>query len=135
MARIINNVFPVPNSGSIALGFSIPFSGRAVFNPTFTTREVVKTNLVNWLLTNRGERVFRPNFGADLRALIWEGINDGTTSALESRIRDNIAANFPSIEVRKINFDNQPDRNTINFILTYSIQNMGAEDEINIALQ
>ena len=135
MARIINNVFPVPNSGSIALGFSIPFSGRAVFNPTFTTREVVKTNLVNWLLTNRGERVFRPNFGADLRALIWEGINDGTTSALESRIRDNIAANFPSIEVRKINFDNQPDQNTINFILTYSIQNMGAEDEINIALQ
>ena len=135
MARVINNVFPVPNSGSIALGFSIPFSGRAVFNPTFTTREVVKTNLVNWLLTNRGERVFRPNFGADLRALIWEGINDGTTSALESRIRDNIAANFPSIEVRKINFDNQPDRNTINFILTYSIQNMGAEDEINIALQ
>ena len=135
MARIIDNVFPVPNSGSIALGFSIPFSGRAVFNPTFTTREVVKTNLVNWLLTNRGERVFRPNFGADLRALIWEGINDGTTSALESRIRDNIAANFPSIEVRKINFDNQPDQNTINFILTYSIQNMGAEDEINIALQ
>jgi len=135
MARVINNVFPVPNSGSIALGFSIPFSGRAVFNPTFTTREVVKTNLVNWLLTNRGERVFRPNFGADLRALIWEGINDGTTSALESRIRDNIAANFPSIEVRKINFDNQPDQNTINFILTYSIQNMGAEDEINIALQ
>ena len=135
MARIINNAFPIANSGSVALGFSIPFSGRAVFNPTFTTREVVKTNLVNWLLTNRGERVFRPNFGADLRALIWEGINDGTTSALESRIRDNIAANFPSIEVRKINFDNQPDQNTINFILTYSIQNMGAEDEINIALQ
>ena len=135
MARIINNSFPIPNRGSVALGFSFPLSGRAVFNPTFTTREVVKTNLVNWLLTNRGERVFRPNFGADLRALIWEGINDGTTSALESRIRDNIAANFPSIEVRKINFDNQPDRNTINFILTYSIQNMGAEDEINIALQ
>ena len=135
MARIINNVFPTVNSGSVALGFSLPMSGRAVFNPTYTSREVVKTNLVNWLLTNRGERVFRPNFGADLRALLWEGINEGTTNALESRIRDSIASNFPSIQVKKLNFDNQPDSNTINFILTYSITNMGAEDEINIALQ
>tara|TARA_Y100001972_G_C7655381_1_gene329960 strand:- start:1453 stop:1860 length:408 start_codon:yes stop_codon:yes gene_type:complete len=135
MARIINNVFPTVNSGSAALGFSFPLSGRAVFNPTFTTREVVKTNLINFLLTNKGERVFRPNFGADLRALIWEGINDGTTSALEDRIRDNITNNFPSIEVKKINFDNQPDLNTINFELDYSVVNLGEEDSINIALQ
>jgi phage baseplate assembly protein W len=135
MARVINNVFPTVNSGSVALGFSLPMSGRAVFNPTYTSREVVKTNLINWLLTNRGERVFRPNFGADLRALLWEGINEGTTNALESRIKDSIASNFPSIQVKKLSFDNQPDSNTINFILTYSIINMGAEDEINIALQ
>ena len=101
MAQIINNVFPTPNSGSAALGFSFPFSGRAVFNPTYTTREVVKTNLINWLLTNQGERVFRPTFGANLRALLWEGINEGTTSALEATIQDNIASNFPTIEVKK----------------------------------
>lgn len=135
MARIVNNVFPTPNSGSAALGFSLPMSGRAVFNPTYTTKDVVKTNLINWLLTNRGERVFRPNFGADLRALIWEGINDGTTSALEDRIRDNITTNFPTIEIKKINFDNQADRNTINFILDYEVRNIGAEDQINIELQ
>ena len=135
MARIINNTFPSPNSGSAALGFSLPMSGRAVFNPTYTTKEVVRTNLINWLLTNRGERVFRPNFGADLRALIWEGINDGTTSALEDRIRSNITLNFPSIEIKKINFDNQADRNTINFILDYEVRNIGVEDQINIELQ
>jgi phage baseplate assembly protein W len=135
MARIINNVFPTVNSGSAALGFSFPLSGRAVFNPTFTTKEVVKTNLVNYLLTNKGERVFRPNFGANLRALLWEGINDGTTSALEDRIRDNITNNFPAVEVIKINFDNQPDRNTVNFILDYVVRNLGEEDQINISLQ
>jgi phage baseplate assembly protein W len=135
MARIINNVFPTVNSGSAALGFSFPLSGRAVFNPTFTTREVVKTNLINYLLTNKGERVFRPNFGADLRALLWEGINDGVTSALEARIRDNINSRFPSVEVKTIEFDNQQDRNTVNFILNYTVRNIGAEDQINIALQ
>jgi len=135
MARIVNNVFPTPGSGSVVLGFSLPMSGRAVFNPTYTTKEVVKTNLINWLLTNRGERVFRPNFGADLRALLWEGINDGTTSALEDRIKDNIISNFPTIEIKKINFDNQTDRNTINFILDYEVHNIGETDQINIELQ
>ena len=135
MARIVNNVFPTPGSGSVVLGFSLPMSGRAVFNPTYTTREVVKTNLINWLLTNRGERVFRPNFGADLRALLWEGINDGTTSALEDRIKDNITSNFPTVKIKKINFDNQTDRNTINFILDYEVHNIGETDQINIELQ
>jgi|TARA_R110000744_G_scaffold267303_1_gene381179 phage baseplate assembly protein W len=135
MAQIINNVFPTPNSGSAALGFSFPFSGRAVFNPTFTTREVIKTNLINWLLTNKGERVFRPNFGANLRALLWEGINEGTNLALENTIQDNIASNFPTIEVNNIQFNNQNDRNTINFILDYEIRNIGQTDQVNIELQ
>jgi len=135
MVQILNNVFPIPNSGSAALGFSFPFSGRAVFNPTYTTREVIKTNLINWLLTNQGERVFRPNFGANLRALLWEGINEGTTEALENTIQDNIASNFPTIEVKKIEFNNQNDKNTINFLLDYEVQNIGETDQINIELQ
>jgi|TARA_R110000796_G_scaffold181023_2_gene297550 phage baseplate assembly protein W len=134
MAKIINNVFPLPNSGSAALGFSFPLSGRAVFNPTYTTKDAVKTNLINWLLTNPGERVFKPNFGANLRSFIAEGINDGTTSALEQRITDGITTNFPSIEVLSMNFDNQTDRNTMNFTLNYEVRNIGVEDEIKIAL-
>ena len=134
MAKIINNVFPLPNSRSAALGFSFPLSGRAVFNPTYTTKDAVKTNLINWLLTNPGERVFKPNFGANLRSFIAEGINDGTTSALEQRITDGITTNFPSIEVLSMNFDNQTDRNTMNFTLNYEVRNIGVEDEIKIAL-
>ena len=135
MVQILNNVFPTLNSGSAALGFSFPFSGRAVFNRTYTTREVISTNLINWLLTNQGERVFRPNFGANLRALLWEGINEGTTEALENTIQDNIASNFPTIEVKKIEFNNQNDKNTINFLLDYEVQNIGETDQINIELQ
>jgi|TARA_R110000803_G_C11883397_1_gene310048 hypothetical protein len=135
MVQIINNAFPTINSGSAALGFSFPLSGPAVFNPTYTIKEVVKTNLLNWLLTNEGERVFRPNFGANLRALLWEGINNGTTSALEERIQDNISSNFPTVEVKKVQFDNQQDRNTINFTLDYEVRNIGQTDQLNIELQ
>ena len=134
MARIINIESPLPNRDRAALGFSFPLSGRAVFNSTYTTRDATKNNLINWLLTNPGERVFKPNFGANLRSFIAEGINDGTNSALEQRITDGISINFPQIQVISIFFDNQNDQNTMNFILNYGIINMGVEDQINIAL-
>ena len=135
MARIVDNVFPTQESGSAALGFSFPLSGNAVFNPTFTAKEVIRTNLINWLLTNRGERIMRPNFGANLRNFIGEGITGGTNIAIEERVRENISFNFPSIEVKNVSFENQPDRNTINLFITYLIQNIGIEDQVNIELQ
>ena len=135
MAQIVDNVFPTQESGSAALGFSFPLSGNAVFNPTYTAKEVIRTNLLNWLLTNKGERVMRPTFGANLRDFIGEGINDGTNSAITTRIKDNVTLQFPEITIQNINFDNQPDRNTINLFINYIISNIGVEDEINIAIQ
>ena len=135
MAQIVDNVFPTLGSGSVALGFSFPLSGNAVFNPTYTAKEVIRTNLLNWLLTNKGERVMRPTFGANLRDFIGEGINAGTDLAIEERIRNNISIEFPEITVKGVSFDNQPDNNTINLFVNYIIRNIGAEDQINIAIQ
>ena len=135
MAQIINNVFPFDDPKSKGLGFSFPLSGNAVFNSTFTTRDVIRTNLINWLLTNKGERIMKPEFGANLRELIFQGIDDITSNALESRIRDNIAIEFPDVIIQSIAFNSDPDRNVINFILTYNIKNTQESDELNIELQ
>ena len=67
MARIIQSEFPIDLTPSVAVGYGFPLDGNAVFIPTFTTREQLKANLVNYLLTNKGERLFRPDFGGDLR--------------------------------------------------------------------
>ena len=61
MARIIQSRFPIDLTPSVAVGYGFPLNGDAVFVPTFTTREQTKANLINYLLTNKGERVFRPN--------------------------------------------------------------------------
>ena len=134
MAQIIKSVFPLDDPLRIGLGFSFPMSGNAVFNSTFTTRNVIKNNLINWLLTNKGERVFRPLFGANLRELIFEGINGGTLSALDTKIRENITNEFPSIEIKNIRFNNNINEHTVNFILDYVINNI-TEDQLTILLQ
>jgi|TARA_R110001592_G_scaffold54756_1_gene167696 phage baseplate assembly protein W len=135
MARIIQSRYPIDSVGRKAVGFSLPFNGPAVFNPTFTTRAQIKSNLINYLLTNRGERVFQPNFGADLRNLVFENILDRTTDELQERIQNDINFFFPQVVVAEIQFNNQPDNNSINFTLTYDIVNFGINDEINILLQ
>ena len=135
MARIIQNRYPIDSIGRKAVGFGFPLNGPAVFVPTYTTREQTKSNLINYLLTNRGERVFNPTFGADLRNLIFENVLDRTTDELQERIQNDINIFFPQVDVKEIKFDNDPDRNTINFTLTYTVANFGITDDITILLQ
>ena len=61
MAQIIQNKYPIDTEARRAVGFGFPLNGNAVFVPTYQTRDQIKANLVNYLLTNRGERVFNPN--------------------------------------------------------------------------
>tara|TARA_R110000796_G_C14486100_1_gene427224 strand:- start:708 stop:1115 length:408 start_codon:yes stop_codon:yes gene_type:complete len=135
MARILQSKFPIDQQPSRAIGFGFPLNGDAVFVPTYFTRDQIKANLVNYLLTNRGERVFRPNFGADLRSLLFENIIDTTTNDLKNTIQNDIVQFFPNVNIKEIEFNNLPDENVVNFTLIYQIVNFGVEDSINILLQ
>ena len=135
MAKIIQSKFPIDLTPSVAVGYGFPLNGDAVFVPTFTTREQTKANIINYLLTNKGERVFRPMFGGDLRNLLFENILESTQDDLLIMIQNDLTRYFPTVVVKELKFENQEDRNTINFILTYQIENFGIEDLINIELQ
>ena len=90
--------------------------------------------MINWLLTNKGERVFRPNFGANLRELIFEGVTEGSQDILEERITNTISEEFPMVTIVKVQFNRNEDRHTINFVLEYKIRNIESIDELNIEL-
>mgnify|MGYP003127641527 CR=1 FL=1 len=135
MARVIASKYPIDLQPSRAVGFGFPLDGDAVFIPTFTTRAQTKANMLNYLLTNRGERVFRPNFGSNLRALLFENMVDAELQDLQSIIQEDIRRLFPNVTVRQIEFNNDPDRNEINFTLTYEIVNLGVEDNLEIVIQ
>ena len=102
MARIIQSKFPIDLTPSVAVGYGFPINGPAVFVPTFTTREQTKSNLINYLLTNKGERVFNPNFGADLRNLLFENIVDSTQDDIIVIISDYIRLFFHNYNTTSI---------------------------------
>ena len=51
-------VNPLDLQKNIAIGVSLPFDGPSgPFNKTYSTADQIKSNLINLLLTNKGERL------------------------------------------------------------------------------
>tara|TARA_B100000575_G_C22808036_1_gene476266 strand:+ start:73 stop:480 length:408 start_codon:yes stop_codon:yes gene_type:complete len=115
-----------------AVGVSLPFSGTAVFNSTFQTVDAIKANLVNYLLTGRGERYFRPTFGSGLRNLLFENTSNQTLEEIEILIRQALKNFFPQLTVTDLQLVNKIDQNIVEFKLKFSIAGTRIEDEILI---
>ena len=133
MAYGARRIYPIDLTTSKAVGVSLPFNGNAVFKPTYTTKEAIKTNLINFLLTGQGERVFNPGFGAGLRKFIFQQINTEGVSEIESYIAAIIEKYFPNIQ-GVVQIQPSPDTNTIFITITYSIVNTGIHDTVQINL-
>ena len=131
MAFIISSKFPVDTIPDVAVGVSIPFTGKAVFNQTFITKDQIKSNLINFFLTNKGERYLNPGFGGDLRATLFESISNQNLEALESQVRDQLEVLFPTVSVEELRVDSIPDKNLVSISLKYKVLNQSL-DEIQI---
>jgi hypothetical protein len=104
------------------IGISVLFNNdTSVFNTTTTTKEQVKSNLINYILTNKGERLFDPTFGGDLRASLFEP--DTSFDSVASRLENEIYAYIPNIIIRDITINRVSDNNLVNIALDYSISN------------
>ena len=81
MAFGAKKIFPLDTKPSVAVGVSLPFNAPNVFRSTYLTKDAIKTNLINFFLTNQGERYLNPLFGGDLRAFIFEQITNDNLDA------------------------------------------------------
>jgi len=115
-----------------AVGVSLPFSGKAVFNSTFQTKDAIKANIINYFLTGLGERYFNPSFGTLLRDVMFENINENTVNRAKSIVRQGLSEFFPRVEPTALQVDGNPDNNTITLFLKYAIKDSNIEDEVLI---
>jgi phage baseplate assembly protein W len=123
-------VNPLDLQGNIAIGVSLPFDGP--FNSTYSTKEQIKSNLVNLLLTNKGERVFNPEFGANLKTTIFEGIVEDTSELIKELINFNVSLFMPEITITNIEITKSEDTNTISVAVFYRINISGTADQITV---
>ena len=128
-------VNPLDLQKNIAIGVSLPFDGPGVFNSTYTTKDQIKSNLVNLLLTDVGERVMNPNFGCELRKFLFEGITDNNSELLINSLTDSISVFIPQVTVRDIVLDPNPDSNSVNLTVNYILNISNTPDEVTVQFQ
>ena len=66
-------------------------------------RDAVKQSVRNIVLTNRGERLYKPNLGADIRKLLFENIvTDSDIFLIKDKIKSSIETYEPRVEIVSI---------------------------------
>lgn len=97
----INNsqikISPLDVNQNAAIGVAFPFNDPGVFKQTYTFTEQVKSDLINLILTRRGERVNEPNFGVGLQYLLFE--NNVDVEQLKTQISNQIDIFIPDVDL------------------------------------
>jgi phage baseplate assembly protein W len=133
MAFGAKQIFPIDLNPRRAVGVNIPFTGEVAFTPNYLTKDAIKNNLINYFLTNPGERPGNPEFGAGLRKYIFTQIQQDNLDVIKDDIQDKINQNFSNILVESIEVLENLTYNSINIVINYSIPNTDINDELQLS--
>lgn len=134
MAFDVKQQFPNDLNSRKAIGINLPLNGNAVFKPNYQTKDAVKSGLINFFLTNPGERYLNPLFGGGLKEFIFEQIADDNIATLDENTRNKIEDFFPSIQIIELKVLQTRNTNQIVITFKYSIKNTNIEDELTIQI-
>jgi len=132
MAFQIQKIDPLDLQPRKAVGVSIPFSAKDVFNSTYTTKDALKSNLINFLLTEPGERYFNPSFGAGIRGMLFEQMTADKEDEIKERIRSGINNWFPTVDIVNMAVSELQDSNTITIYIQYGVLQTNIQDQLSI---
>jgi phage baseplate assembly protein W len=140
MARKVYSYQPFNETPDVALGILLPFNkdaggsreaglnyasasggGKGVFLSSYTTEEQSISNLKNLLLTSKGERIFRPNFGTNIQNILFENNTIEVEEELEETLRADIEFWLPYIIINNLDIIRDVDNYSFFIKLQFSV--------------
>lgn len=132
MAFEVKKINPLDLQPRKAIGIKLPFSSNSVFTSTYESKEAIKTNLINFFLTRRGERYFNPTFGSGIYNYIFEQLTPATVKVIDGVVRKELQLYFPRVEPIEISTVGIAQEQKIQFSMQYTIRQTNIEDEVVI---
>lgn len=86
----------------------------------------IKQSIINLLLTVRGERLFNPDLGSSVSSFLFEPLDYGTASLIQSEISNTLRLYEPRISLNEINVNPNFDDNGFEVNIIFEI--IGRED-------
>ena len=121
---------PIDLNPNLAVGVNLPFSGPSVFTPNYLTSDAIKNNLINYFLTNPGERPLNPTFGGGLKSFIFQQINENSLDGLKENVSLKLETYFPNVIINSLDVLKRDDENSVVVQLKYSIANSNINDNL-----
>lgn len=100
-------------------GFQFPIGKTTTngFLPKIAGLELVKNNIQQLLLTERGQRVMLPNFGCNLKRYLFEPLDEQTFNSIKTEILTSIHNYAVGVEVIKL---------SVNALDSYGVEGLQA---------
>ena len=110
---------PLDTNNNIRIGLGFPLNSVNMTTGTTNTRDQLKSNFLNLLLTVPGERINQPNYGVGLKRKLFE--NNLDESTLLEDISNETSIYMPEISLNSIKINQDIDEYKITIALDYSI--------------
>lgn len=96
--------------------------------------QAVRDSIRNLVLTDRGERLFQPDVGCDIRGSLFENMDQNTILILKENIKTTIKTYEPRCDVKDVLVNANIDRNEVLVKIIFSVINTNRNLSLTIDL-
>ena len=94
----------------------------------------VRDSIRNLIMTDRGERLFQPDIGCDIRGSLFENMTSNTALILKENIKTTIRTYEPRCDVKDVIVEANLDSNAISVQIIFSVINSNRDSSLSIDL-
>ena len=109
-----------------------PVTGKLIIRKN---DESIKQALKNLILTDLGERPYRPLFGSTVRRSLFDNYTSFTQENIRNAIKTAIKNYEPRVQLLDITFTGDPDNNELNISIVFRSANATEATTLNISLE
>jgi len=120
------------------IGVKVPIrmGNTGFFDQTFSSIEEAKSNMINLLLTRKGERMMHPELGTNIYNYLFDQMTGDLSSKIQNEITTAVETWLPYVELTEVTVDAGPtnmDQNKIDVRIAFGLKrNIKEHDEIVI---
>lgn len=109
-----------------------PFSNDLALK---TDEEAIKESLKNIILMDKGEKLFQPSFGGNIRAMLFELNSPATIKLIQEQIKSTINNYEPRVELIGVEVYSLIDDNRVAIKIIYALRNREEPLQVEFILE
>jgi len=97
--------------------------------------DAVKESIVNLVLTNRGERLFRPNMGGGIQNMLFENNTPATLKLIQESVKDTINTYEPRASLIDVETYSNYNETTVTVNVIFYVRNRQEPVSVSVFLE